>query len=79
MLSSAQPPPPREEVAWHAAHQTADGMSYIATTRVLTGLVSNKSVVAFYGDVSLFNDKLLGLHRAFSRNISGSKLPRDVN
>ncbi len=44
MLSSAQQPPPREEVGWHAAHPSADGMSYVATTRKLTGLIPGKSI-----------------------------------
>jgi hypothetical protein len=53
MLSSHEPPPPREEVAWHANTSTQEGVTYLVTTKVLTNLVPGQSTVAFYGDVDL--------------------------
>lgn len=55
MLSAEHPPPPLEEVRWHAT-QCADGSpTAVVTTRRLTGLVPGRSVVAFYGNAALDN------------------------
>jgi len=68
MLSSTQKPPPRDEAHWHAAHRSAEGVSYIATTRKLTGLTAGSSVVAFYGDVALANQLLgFGIYEGYLR------------
>lgn len=55
MLSGAQPPPPREEVATLARRSRDCGRASFVTTRIVTGLTPDKSVVAFYGDASLSN------------------------
>ncbi len=66
MLASTQNPPPREEIRWHAANPSEDGLSYVATTRMLTGLKAGRSVVLFYGDVSLANQLLgYGLYEGY--------------
>ena len=53
MLSSHAPPPPLEEIAWHAHTSTQESFTYLVTTKVLTNLVPGKSTVAFYGDADL--------------------------
>ena len=58
MLTSDQQPPPRTEVRWHAEQSARRGTTYLATTRILTDLVNDKSLVAFYGNASLFNQTL---------------------
>ena len=55
MLSSDQPPPPVEEVRWHAAQCAEAGASAVVTTRRLTGLTPGRSIVAFYGSAALGN------------------------
>ena len=60
LLSSKQPPHPVEELAWHAQYCERTGQpSAMATTRVLSGLVPGRSIIAFYGDAVL-NNHLLG-------------------
>jgi hypothetical protein len=58
MLSSDQQPPPRNEVRWHAEQSAGGGTTYLATTRILTEMITDKSLVAFYADASLFNQVL---------------------
>jgi hypothetical protein len=55
MLSTDQPPDPVEEMLWHERQCAQDGMTAVATTRVLTGLTPGRSTVAFYGSRALDN------------------------
>lgn len=55
MLSTAAPPPPVQEVQWHAAHCASHGSTHLVTTHTLDDLVAGESVVAFYGDAALGN------------------------
>ncbi len=59
MLSSDQPPPPTEEIRWHARQSADGGQTVLVTTRLLTGLTPHRSIVAFYGNAALRN-RLLG-------------------
>lgn len=68
MLASTQKPPPRQEAHWHATHPSVDGMSYVATTRKLSGMTPGRSVVAFYGDIVLSNQLLAyGIYEDYLR------------
>jgi hypothetical protein len=59
MLSSAEPPEPAEEVAWHAANCEAHGSTVVATTRLLSGMTRGRSCIAFYGDAEGYANELL--------------------
>jgi hypothetical protein len=60
MLSTDQPPDPVEEMQWHVRQCGRDGVTALATTRVLTGLTPGRSIVAFYGNQALANRYLGG-------------------
>ena len=55
MLSSAELPPPRDEMRFHARRCREQGETYLATTRKIEGLTPGVSVIALYGDTSLKN------------------------
>jgi len=55
MLSSDQPPHPKKEIEEHARISDDCGETYLITTRIITGLTPEESVVAFYGDADLGN------------------------
>lgn len=55
MLSTDQPPDPIEEMRWHSKRCATDGVTAVATTRVLTELTPGRSTVAFYGSQALDN------------------------
>ena len=55
MLSSDEPPPPLEEIQWHAAECARGTPTALVTTRRLTGLTAGRSMVAFYGNAALGN------------------------
>jgi hypothetical protein len=55
MLSTDQLPDPVEEIQWHERQCARDGVTAVATTRVLTGLTPERSTVAFYGNQALAN------------------------
>ncbi len=59
MLSIKEPPPPIEEVLWHADRCSREGTTFLATTRDIVELNSGISEVALYAGASLEN-KLLG-------------------
>ena len=60
MLASRQPPPPVEEVQWHADHCTDHETTHVITTRTFTEMVPGQSVVAFYGDKPVLDNEYLG-------------------
>jgi hypothetical protein len=55
MLSSDQPPPPTEEIRWHARESAKGNRSVLVTTRLITDLTPHRSIVAFYGNAALDN------------------------
>ena len=59
MLSSRQAPDPMVEINYHAKEWACGGaLAFIATTRVLSGLIPGESAVAFYGDSRMGNEFL---------------------
>ena len=76
MLSSTEPPPPREEIAWHAAQSAKEAVTYVATTRRIAAkaLVRGESAVAFYGDAASLENAYLG-HGVFDELVD-AKSPR---
>jgi hypothetical protein len=68
MLSSEEPPQPVVEIDWHVAHCRTAGSTWVVTTKVLTGMTSGSSQVAFYGDAPLGNELLgVGVYLAYLR------------
>ena len=60
MLSTQEPPHPRDEVKWHDANCKETGHTYVITTRDLAG--EEYETVAFFGDASLGNQVLATAH-----------------
>jgi hypothetical protein len=80
MLSSNADPHPLQEVAWHEDHCREHDTTTIITTRVLTEMVPEQSVVAFYGDAGIENRYLgKGIFIGFIRigTVEGQQLLRD--
>src|SRR5688572_19041098 len=59
LLSTTKKPHPLAEMRWHAENCARKGSTTVATTRLLSGLNRESSVVAFYGSSDL-NNALLG-------------------
>lgn len=59
MLSTSQPPDPRDEIAWHARRWLETGEpTPVAITHPPSGLRRGHSIVAFYGSADLDNSLL---------------------